>query len=312
MQTVAANHDITPLVTWSLRVRRQSASCPIRAQTIAASVLRGQRCQAGRARDRSRSASSTKDCARRPENGANHYRDRMQKVRLVDVARDAGVHPATASRALNPAPRDEVSPATVRRVSRPPNARLRPEHPGAGPAHVALLRRGARRPRHHQRAVPADRPRRRAGADGGRVHAGPDRHEQRGGGGTEPGRVDAGPRRRRFHHGDGALARPAARRARGRERADRAGQPSQRHVRAPVRRRRRPARCRAVRRAPRRARPPRHRAPGRPRRHVDRARTRPTRSAAMRATTAAAPQRGHRVRGASPRRPAQRQPLAVG
>ncbi len=29
----------------------------------------------------------------------------MQRVRLVDVARDAGVHPATASRALNPAVR---------------------------------------------------------------------------------------------------------------------------------------------------------------------------------------------------------------
>ena len=40
----------------------------------------------------------------------------MQRVRLVDVARAAGVHPATASRALNPAAHDEVSRDTIRRV----------------------------------------------------------------------------------------------------------------------------------------------------------------------------------------------------
>jgi LacI family transcriptional regulator len=40
----------------------------------------------------------------------------MARVRLVDVARAAGVHPGTASRALNPAARDGVSKQTVRRV----------------------------------------------------------------------------------------------------------------------------------------------------------------------------------------------------
>jgi LacI family transcriptional regulator len=40
----------------------------------------------------------------------------MDRVRLVDVARAAGVHPATASRALNPAAHDEVSRDTIRRV----------------------------------------------------------------------------------------------------------------------------------------------------------------------------------------------------
>lgn len=40
----------------------------------------------------------------------------MARVRLVDVARAAGVHPGTASRALNPAARDGVSRKTVRRV----------------------------------------------------------------------------------------------------------------------------------------------------------------------------------------------------
>jgi LacI family transcriptional regulator len=40
----------------------------------------------------------------------------VQRVRLVDVAKAAGVHAATASRALNPGTRDQVNPQTVRRV----------------------------------------------------------------------------------------------------------------------------------------------------------------------------------------------------
>jgi len=40
----------------------------------------------------------------------------VERVKLVDVARAAGVHAATASRALNPAARSEVSRRTVRRV----------------------------------------------------------------------------------------------------------------------------------------------------------------------------------------------------
>jgi LacI family transcriptional regulator len=42
----------------------------------------------------------------------------VDRVRLVDVARAAGVHAGTASRALNPATRHEVSRQTVRRVER--------------------------------------------------------------------------------------------------------------------------------------------------------------------------------------------------
>jgi LacI family transcriptional regulator len=42
----------------------------------------------------------------------------MQRVKLTDVARAAGVHPGTASRALNPATRDQVSKATSKRVER--------------------------------------------------------------------------------------------------------------------------------------------------------------------------------------------------
>jgi LacI family transcriptional regulator len=39
-----------------------------------------------------------------------------QRVKLIDVALEAGVHPGTASRALNPATRDRVSPETSRRI----------------------------------------------------------------------------------------------------------------------------------------------------------------------------------------------------
>ncbi len=42
----------------------------------------------------------------------------MERVKLADVARAAGVHPGTASRALNPATRDQVSRETSRRVAR--------------------------------------------------------------------------------------------------------------------------------------------------------------------------------------------------
>src|SRR5207248_7203715 len=42
----------------------------------------------------------------------------MERVKLTDVARAAGVHPGTASRALNPLTRDQVSRETSRRVSR--------------------------------------------------------------------------------------------------------------------------------------------------------------------------------------------------
>jgi LacI family transcriptional regulator len=42
----------------------------------------------------------------------------VERVKLADVARAAGVHPGTASRALNPSTQQQVSRETVRRVSR--------------------------------------------------------------------------------------------------------------------------------------------------------------------------------------------------
>ncbi len=44
------------------------------------------------------------------------YPRTVERVKLIDVAREAGVHTATASRALNPAMRGGVSRKTVRRV----------------------------------------------------------------------------------------------------------------------------------------------------------------------------------------------------
>lgn len=41
----------------------------------------------------------------------------MDRVKLIDVARAAGVHPGTASRALNPATRNQVSKETLRKVT---------------------------------------------------------------------------------------------------------------------------------------------------------------------------------------------------
>jgi LacI family transcriptional regulator len=46
------------------------------------------------------------------------YAGVMQRVKLADVAKAAGVHPGTASRALNPTTRDQVSRETSRRVAR--------------------------------------------------------------------------------------------------------------------------------------------------------------------------------------------------
>ncbi len=42
---------------------------------------------------------------------------RVERVKLIDVARAAGVHPGTASRALNPATQGQVSLETTRRVA---------------------------------------------------------------------------------------------------------------------------------------------------------------------------------------------------
>src|SRR5256886_12540840 len=61
----------------------------------------------------------------------------MQRVKLADVARAAGVHPGTASRALNPLTQDQVSRETYRRgtpgAQRPGDG---PQAGGPGPPHA--------------------------------------------------------------------------------------------------------------------------------------------------------------------------------
>jgi LacI family transcriptional regulator len=49
---------------------------------------------------------------------AEAYPSSVERAKLADVARAAGVHPGTASRALNPSTQRQVSRDTVRRVSR--------------------------------------------------------------------------------------------------------------------------------------------------------------------------------------------------
>lgn len=55
---------------------------------------------------------------RLPKGGEVPILPRVARVKLVDVARAAGVHPGTASRALNPITQRQVSPDTVHRVAR--------------------------------------------------------------------------------------------------------------------------------------------------------------------------------------------------
>src|SRR6202035_4038995 len=68
---------------------------------------------------------------------------------LRDVATAAGVHPATASRALNPGTRLLVSEETARRVSEAAERLGYPAHPGARNVRAPRSTRGARslRPR---------------------------------------------------------------------------------------------------------------------------------------------------------------------
>jgi LacI family transcriptional regulator len=54
----------------------------------------------------------------RSQSIAMFYAGIMQRAKLADVARAAGVHPGTASRALNPLAQDQVSRETSRRVAR--------------------------------------------------------------------------------------------------------------------------------------------------------------------------------------------------
>ena len=191
----------------------------------------------------------------------------MERVKLVDVARAAGVHPGTASRALAPDSSGLVSPETVRRVVRAA------ERLGYVPNTLARGLRMARSfmigmvvPDITNPLFPPDGARGRAGPEHRRLHPGAHRHRQRRRLRAAPGRPAAGAGHRRVPAGDRPVERRAARRAGRRRRSGRADQPQHRRAPAALRRGGRPYRRLGRRRPPGRARPPPHRPPGRARR----------------------------------------------
>ena len=123
---------------------------------------------------------------------------RVQTPTLRDVADAAGVHPATASRALNPATRGLVNEETARRVIRVA------EELGYRPNPIARSLKTAKsehdragHPGPHQPAVPADRPRHRGRARAGRLQRADRQHRQRPGARARPDRARCGPGRSR-------------------------------------------------------------------------------------------------------------------
>ena len=148
------------------------------------------------------------------------------RATLRDVARLAGVHPGTVSRALNPETEALVNDETARRVRR------RPRSSATGPNPIARglktnrsLHDRRARPRPHEPAVPADRARDRGPARAGRLHAADRQHRQRPGARAQRLRGDARPPGRRLDHRHRAARPRAARRDGGRRPADRARQP---------------------------------------------------------------------------------------
>ena len=99
---------------------------------------------------------------------------------LRDVARLAGVHPATASRALNVETRALVNQETARRVLRAAEELgYRPNPIARGLKTQPLLHGRACLSRSHQPALPADPARDRGQARDGRLHAADREHRQR-------------------------------------------------------------------------------------------------------------------------------------
>ena len=101
-------------------------------------------------------------------------------VTLKDVAARARVHPATASRALNPETRLLVREDTAQRVlEAAAELGYRPNTGGPQPAHPALAQRRGADPGPEQPAVPAHRAGHRGPAGRGRLR-GADRQHRRG------------------------------------------------------------------------------------------------------------------------------------
>ncbi len=104
----------------------------------------------------------------------------VQTPTLRDVAEDAGVHAATASRALNPATRGLVNAETARRVIRVAETLgYRPNPIARGPEDREVRHRRTGHPRPDQPAVPTDRARHRGRARAGRLQRADREHRQR-------------------------------------------------------------------------------------------------------------------------------------
>ena len=193
-------------------------------------------------------------------------------VTLRDVAVRAGVHPATASRALNPETRILVSEDTARRVlDAAARARLQPEPGGQEPADPALAHGRRADPGPEQPAVPADRARPGGPAGRGRLRGADRQHRLRRPARAHGVRPDAGPARGRPGAGHRAAAPSAAGRGVPGRPAGRADQPAGAGLQLSLGLGRQRARRADGRRPPGRARAPPHRPHRRPAGDVHRA-----------------------------------------
>ena len=138
------------------------------------------------------------------------------KVTLREVASLAGVHPATASRALNQETRGLVREETARRVEDAARQLdYRPDHLARSLKTAPVLHRRRAAPRPHQPALPADRAGDRGPACAEGVRGADRQHGQRRRAGAARAGGDARPLHRRAHCGDGTTAPSAARGHRG-------------------------------------------------------------------------------------------------
>ena len=169
---------------------------PRRRRPLLAHLRRVRRARrAPRARRRGRPGNAGGD---RSRTGGDPRMPPVQTPTLRDVAEAAGVHPATASRALNPATRGLVNAETARRVIKVAESlgyRPNPIARGLKTAKSGTDRAG--HPRPDQPAVPADRARHRGRARAGRLQR-PDRqHRQRPAARAGPDRARCAPARSR-------------------------------------------------------------------------------------------------------------------
>ncbi len=195
----------------------------------------------------------------------------MRKPTLKDVAEAAGVHSATASRALNPDTRAAVNAETARRVLKAAESLGYRANPIARSLKTARTRTvGLLIP---DLTNPLFPPIVRGADDvlSERGYTRADRqHRQRPRKRTATRGFAGFPSGRRPHRRHRAPGPSAARAVARRGHQDRADQPAQREPRRPLRGARRRVGCHPGCRAPRAAGPHPHRTPGRPAHHVDR------------------------------------------